>query len=112
MLSGLPAPALLIVGRVARSQVETITTDLWKQLPEPTEAERTTYRVMRKGEPSIEEQRREESWLGEALQACRLDTWAVAIALAAGTAGAGRRAEAHPLVTREVRTENRGDAHG
>ena len=31
-LSDIAAPALLIVGRVARSDVETITADLWKQL--------------------------------------------------------------------------------
>ncbi len=31
-LSGIAAPALLIVGRVARSDAETITADLWKQL--------------------------------------------------------------------------------
>ncbi|HYN15365.1 MAG TPA: uroporphyrinogen-III C-methyltransferase [Terriglobales bacterium] len=31
-LAGISAPALLIVGRVARSQAETITLDLWKQL--------------------------------------------------------------------------------
>lgn len=38
-LRGLPAPSLLIVGRVARTQAETITTDFWKQLPDPTGAE-------------------------------------------------------------------------
>jgi uroporphyrin-III C-methyltransferase len=32
MLSGIAAPALLIVGWVARSAVETITADIWKQL--------------------------------------------------------------------------------
>jgi len=31
-LSGISAPALLIAGRVARSAVETITADIWKQL--------------------------------------------------------------------------------
>ncbi|MFZ3212975.1 MAG: uroporphyrinogen-III C-methyltransferase [Terriglobales bacterium] len=31
-LSGIAAPALIIVGRVARSDAETITADLWKQL--------------------------------------------------------------------------------
>jgi len=31
-LTGIPAPALLIVGRVARSAAETLTADLWKQL--------------------------------------------------------------------------------
>ena len=31
-LSGLNAPALLIVGRVARPEVESITADIWKQM--------------------------------------------------------------------------------
>jgi len=35
-LSGLPAPALLIVGRVAQPQGESIAADFWKRLPDTT----------------------------------------------------------------------------
>jgi len=35
-LSGVDAPAVLIVGRVARPELETITADIWKQVQETT----------------------------------------------------------------------------
>jgi uroporphyrin-III C-methyltransferase len=47
-LSGIPAPALLIIGRVAQSHVKTIAADLWKQFPDGIAQRRTTYRITRK----------------------------------------------------------------
>ena len=105
-LSGMPAPALLIVGQVARSDAETISQTFGSSF-------RTAVRTNNisrddKGERSVSEGNEKKSpptetfpdfsrHLGGGDRAGR------------GAAGASRRAEAHPVVTEQLVIENRGD---
>ncbi len=97
-LSGIAAPALLIVGRVARSDAETITADLWKQLQNHRSAGRTTISRNEKGERSVSEGNETKS---SAIRK-RFQDFSRHLGggdrTGRGAAGASRRAEAHPVV--------------
>jgi len=97
-LSGISAPALFIVGRVARPEVESITADIWKQMQANMLQDEQQITC---GEEEIKHERKQEQHEMATPQAFTRHLGS-RIRTGRGAAGASRRAEAYPVVSPET----------
>jgi uroporphyrin-III C-methyltransferase len=98
-LSGISAPALLIVGRVARPELESLTADVWRQMHADALHEEQQINWIRKGDIKHERRAKQHDLVAFQTVSRQLGGRHRADRSAAGTS---RRAEAHPVVSQET----------